>query len=79
VLKNKTAGPLRGAVVSADSLGAKGSATLKIAPLKAGEGRGVTLTLPVGRKVSLGRHKVKVTMKVGGRSVTETVTVLVTR
>jgi hypothetical protein len=79
VLKNKTAGPLRGAVVIADPLGAKGSATLKIAPLKAGEGRGVTLTLPVGRKVSLGRHKVKVTMKVGGHSVTETVTVLVTR
>jgi uncharacterized protein YjiK len=79
VLKNKTAGSLRGATVSADALGAKGSSTLKVATLKAGDSRNITLTLPVGRHVSVGRHTVKVTMKVGGHSVTETVTVMVTR
>lgn len=79
VLKNKTAGALRGATVSADALDAKGSATVKVATVKAGDSRNITLTLPVGRSVSLGRHKVKVTMQVGGHSVTETVTVLVTR
>ncbi len=60
--------------MSAGALGAKGSATVK-----AGDSRNITLTLPVGRNAPLGRHKVKVTMQVGGRSVTETVTVLVTR
>jgi uncharacterized protein YjiK len=79
VLRNKTAGPLRGAIVSADALGAKGSVTLKVGTVKAGDSRNLTLTLPVGRNASLGRHKVKVTMQIGGRSVTETVTVLVTR
>ena len=79
VLKNKTTGALRGATVSADAPGAKASATRRVAPLKAGEGRSITLTLPVGRHASLGRHTVKVTMKVGGHAATETVTVRVTR
>ena len=61
-LRNRTAGPLRGATVSAEALGVSGTATLKVATLQAGDSRNLTLTLPVGDHASLGRHQVKVQM-----------------
>jgi uncharacterized protein YjiK len=79
VLENGTAGPLRGARVSAHGLGTRRSRTLHVAKIKAGGSRHVTLGLPVGRHASLGRHQVKVTMKVAGHTVTETVTLRVIR
>ena len=79
LLKNRTAGSLRGAAVTADALGAKGFSTLHVATVKAGDTRTITLILPVGSHAGLGRHTVQVTMKVGGHSVTQTVTVQVTR
>jgi uncharacterized protein YjiK len=79
VLKNRTAGSLHGATVNADALGTKGSSTVQVATIKAGGSRTLTLTLPVGRHVSLGHHKVQVTMTVGGHNITDTVTVQVTR
>jgi uncharacterized protein YjiK len=78
-VKNKTAGPLRGAQVSADSLAAKGTDSASVDTIKAGRSDTVTLDLHVGRNASLGRHRVKVELTAGGHSVTETVVVKVTR
>jgi uncharacterized protein YjiK len=78
-VKNKTAGPLRGAQVSADSLAAKGTDSATVDTIKAGHSDTVTLDLHVGRNASLGRHRVKVELEAGGHSVTETVVVKVTR
>jgi uncharacterized protein YjiK len=77
-IKNKTAGSLRGAKVSADSL-AKGTDSAAVATIQAGRTGSVTLDLEVGRNASLGRHRVKVELKAGGHSVTQTVVVKVTR
>jgi uncharacterized protein YjiK len=76
-IKNKTAGALRGAKVSADSL-AKGTDSVAVDAIKAGHSGSVTLGLRVGRDASLGRHRVKVELKAGGHTVAETVVVKVT-
>ena len=47
--------------------------------IKAGHSGTVTLDLQVGRNASLGRHRVKVELKAGGHTVTQTVVVKVTR
>jgi uncharacterized protein YjiK len=77
-IKNKTAGVLRGAKVSADSL-AKGTDSVAVDTIKAGHSGTVTLDLQVGRNASLGRHRIKVELKAGGHTVTQTVVVKVTR
>jgi len=78
-IKNKTAGALRGARVSADSLAGNGTDSAAVDTIKAGETGSVTLDLRVGRNASLGRHRVKVELKAGGHTVTQTVVVKVTR
>jgi uncharacterized protein YjiK len=78
-LRNRTAGPLRGATVSAEALGVKGTVTLHVATIQAGDSRVLTLALPVGDHASLGRHRVQVQMQVGGHTVTDTVTAQVIR
>jgi hypothetical protein len=65
--------------VSADSLGAKGSSSVAVDTIKAGRTGSVTLDVQIGRNASLGRHRVRVELKVGGRTVTRTVVVKVTR
>ncbi|HEY2052941.1 MAG TPA: hypothetical protein VGH14_03295 [Solirubrobacterales bacterium] len=76
-IKNKTAGVLRGAKVSADSL-AKGTDSVAVDTIKAGRSGTVTLDLQIGRNASLGRHRVQVQLKAGGHAVTQTVVVNVT-
>jgi uncharacterized membrane protein len=61
------------------SLHLNGPRSLRIASLKAGESRTVHLALKVGPQAALGRHTVKVELKVGGRTATHTVTIVVTR
>ncbi|HVV89504.1 MAG TPA: lamin tail domain-containing protein, partial [Solirubrobacterales bacterium] len=78
-IRNGTAGALRGARVSAPSLGVKGTSTVAVDPIKAGRGDTVILDLAVGRNASLGRHRVKVALKAGGHTVTRTVVVDVIR
>jgi uncharacterized protein YjiK len=78
-VRNGTAGALRGAEVSASSLGAEGFSSVAVDTIKAGQSGTVTLDLQVGRNASLGRHRVKVELKAGGHAVTQMVTVKVTR
>jgi hypothetical protein len=78
-IENKTAGALRGAKVSADSLATKGTDSVAVATIKAGHTGSITLDLRIGRNASLGRHRVKVELKAGGHTVTQTVVVKVTR
>jgi uncharacterized protein YjiK len=77
-IKNGTVGALRGAKVSADSL-AKGTDSVTVDSIKAGHSDTVTLDLQVGRHASLGRHRVKVELKAGRHTVTQTVVIKVTR
>jgi uncharacterized protein YjiK len=79
VLKNGTGGALNGAKVSADALGAKGGTVLHVGTVKAGDSRSVSLSLKVGKGVDLGNHKVKVQLAVGGHTLTQMITVKVTR
>ena len=78
-VKNRTAGDLRGARLSASSLGVKGTSSVAVGTIKAGRNEAVTLDLAVGRNASLGRHRVKVELKVGGHTITQAVVVKVTR
>jgi uncharacterized protein YjiK len=78
-IKNRTAGALRGAKVSAGSLASNGTDSAAVGTIQAGRTGSVTLDLRIGRNASLGRHRVEVALKAGGHSVTETVTVNVTR
>ncbi len=47
--------------------------------IKAHETRKLTVDLKVGKHISLGRHKVKVELSVGGHTLTQTATVVVSR
>ncbi|HJZ35458.1 MAG TPA: lamin tail domain-containing protein [Solirubrobacterales bacterium] len=78
-LRNDTVGALSGAKLKADSLSGNGSSTVKISTLKAHETRRLTLDLKVGKSTSLGRHKVKVELSVGGHTLTQTAIVVVSR
>jgi hypothetical protein len=78
-LKNGTVGALSGARLKALSLSGNGSSTVKVPTLKAHETRKLTLDLKVGKDTSLGRHKVKVELSVGGHSLTQTAIVTVSR
>jgi hypothetical protein len=77
-IKNKTAGALRGAKVSADSLAIHGTDSVAVGTIRAGETGSVTLDLHVGSRATLGRHRVRVDLRVGGNTVTRTVLVRVT-
>jgi uncharacterized protein YjiK len=77
VLENGTVGALRGARLSADSLGIKGATVLHIGTVKAGDSRNLSLSLSVGRHVDFGIHKVAVELSVGGHTLTRMVTVKV--
>jgi uncharacterized protein YjiK len=57
----------------------KGPLSIGIASFGPGEARTVQLSLKVGRNAELGRHAVKVELELGGRAVTRTITILVTR
>ena len=61
------------------SLHLKGSQSVGIDPLRAGESRTIHLQLKLGRRAELGRYDVKVRLDVGGKTATRTVTVTVTR
>jgi uncharacterized protein YjiK len=78
-LKNGTVGALSGAKLKAGALSGNGSSTVKVPTLKAHETRNLTVDLKVGRNTSLGRHKVKVELSVGGHTLTQTATVVVSR
>ena len=78
-LKNGTVGALSGAKLKAGSLSGNGSSTVKVPTLKAHETRKLTLDLKVGNNASLGRHKVKVELSVGGHTLTQTAIVVVSR
>jgi uncharacterized protein YjiK len=78
-LKNGTVGALSGARLKAASLSGNGSSTVKVPTLKAHETRKLTLDLEVGNNTSLGRHKVKVELSVGGHTLTQTAIVVVSR
>jgi uncharacterized protein YjiK len=78
-LKNGTVGALSGAKLKAGSLSGNGSSTVKVPTLKAHETRKLTVDLKVGKNTSLGRHKVKVELSVGGHTLTQTATVVVSR
>jgi hypothetical protein len=78
-IKNQTVGVLRGAKVTAGSLAVKGTDSVSVAPIKSHRTTTVTLDLRIGRHASLGRHRVKVVLRAGGHTVTQTVTVKVTR
>ncbi|HEY0277029.1 MAG TPA: lamin tail domain-containing protein [Solirubrobacterales bacterium] len=78
-LRNGTVGVLSGARLKAGSLSGKGSSTVKVATLKAHETRKLSVDLKVGKNTPLGRHKVKVELSVGGHTLTQTATVVVTR
>jgi len=78
-LKNGTVGPLSGARLQAGSLAGNGTSTVKVPTLKAHETRKLSVDLKVGRKATLGRHKVKVQLSVGGHTLTQTAIVTVTR
>jgi uncharacterized protein YjiK len=78
-LKNGTVGSLSGAKLKAGLLSGDGSSTVKVPTLKAHETRKLTVDLKVGRNTSLGRHKVKVELSVGGHTLTQTATVVVSR
>jgi hypothetical protein len=56
----------------------QGSRSATVASLGAGDSRTVTLKLKVGAKAKRGTYKVKVTWKLGGKTVTRTVQVRVT-
>jgi uncharacterized protein YjiK len=78
-LENGTVGALSGAKLKAGSLSGDGSSTVKVPTLKAHETRKLTLDLKVGKNTSLGRHKVKVELSVGGHTLTQTAIVVVSR
>jgi uncharacterized protein YjiK len=78
-LKNGTVGALSGAKLNADSLSGNGSSTVKVPTLKAHETRNLTVDLKVGKNTSLGRHKVKVELSVGGHTLAQTAIVVVSR
>jgi uncharacterized membrane protein len=68
------------ATVSAPAaLHLKGPQSVRIASLKAGESRTVRLALKVGPQADLGRGTVKVKLKLGDRTVTTKVTIVVMR
>jgi uncharacterized membrane protein len=68
------------ATVSAPaSLHLKGPQSVRIASLKAGQSRAVRLALKVGPQADLGRGTVKVKLKLGDRTATSRVTIVVLR
>ncbi|HEV7616184.1 MAG TPA: lamin tail domain-containing protein [Solirubrobacterales bacterium] len=80
LLANESAGKvgkLTLTAVAPVSLHVVGSPSLKVAALKAGRSRTVRLQLTLGRQAEPGKHAVKVQLKVGGTTVTRTVTVVV--
>lgn len=79
VLKNGTYGTLSGGKLRVPYLSRKGAATVAIPTMKAQEGRKLAVALVVGKHERLGRHRLKVTLSVGGHNLTHTVTVVVTR
>jgi uncharacterized protein YjiK len=78
-LENGTVGALSGAKLKAGTLSGKGTSSVNIPTLKAHETRKLTLDLKVGKDTTLGRHKVKVELSVGGHTLTQTATVVVSR
>jgi YVTN family beta-propeller protein len=77
-LKNATSGPLQGAKLRIASLSG-GTRTAKIPTLSAGKGRTLKLSLNIGERAALGRHQLKAELTVGGHTLDQTITVVVTR
>jgi hypothetical protein len=61
------------------ALRVSGRTSLKIASLKGGQARTITVRLKVGRTATVASHVVRVSLKIGSRTVTRTVTVQVRR
>jgi hypothetical protein len=82
VAENDTAATVAGSTATATvpkALKVSGKRSVKIASLKQGQSRNVLLMLKVSKTAKVGSHKVKVALKIGGRSVARTVTVRVKR
>ncbi len=80
-LANRTTGSVPAGRLSAGASSAlhlRGSGSVKIGSLRAGESRTVKLRLRIGSDATLGRHKVKVSLVLGGEKVSRTVSVNVT-
>lgn len=60
-------------------LRASGKRSVRVSTLKAGQRRTVRLRIRVGANAKVGKHRVRVRFAVGGKTVTRTVTVVVTR
>jgi len=70
VVENGTAATVSASTATATvpkALKISGTRSVKIASLKAGQHRTVTLKLSVGRSAKVGSHTVKVALKVDGR------------
>jgi len=81
-LANRSSGPVPHSNLTASapaSLHLKGTPSLDVSALRAGESRTVQLRLNVGHDATPGRYAVKVTLKMGGRTATRTITVQVAR
>lgn len=81
-ISNGTATTLRSASATTKAptaLRVSGRTSLKIASLKGGQARTITVRLKVGRTAKVASHAVRVTLKIGSRTVTRTVTVQVRR
>lgn len=81
-LTNGTAGVVRGVRATARTpkgLRASGKRSVRVSTLKAGQRRTVRLRIRVGANAKVGKHRVRVRFAVGGKTVTRTVTVVVTR
>jgi hypothetical protein len=81
-ISNRTPTTLRGASATArapKALRVSGRTSVTIAPLKGGTARTITVRLKVGRTATVASHAVRVSLKVGSRTVTRTVTVQVQR
>jgi uncharacterized protein YjiK len=82
VMANRTTATVGAATATASAPAAlrlTGTRSVKLPSLNAGKSRTLRLRLKIGRTATLGRHTLKVQLKVGGRSVTRTVAIRVTR
>ncbi|MDW5595120.1 hypothetical protein VSS74_12280 [Conexibacter stalactiti] len=81
-ISNRTATTLRSASATTKApkaLRVSGRTSLKIASLKGGQARTITVQLKVGRTAKVASHAVRVSLKIGSQTVTRTVTVQVRR
>jgi hypothetical protein len=80
-VRNLTGDALRSTVSArpATALRASGRTNVTVRSLRPGATRKLSFTLRIGSRAKIGTHKVRVSMTIGGRTVTKTVKVRVVR